>query len=276
MIHMIQKILYNVSVLWLILLLSACGKNIQQEDSMPPEITMEDTWQGQQEAYVPNEIAKNKMLRGREYYKMGKNKLALDILKETVAQTPEYADAHHLLALVYNTMNTPKGARWHYKKALSLKNNDPMLHNSYGQFLCHQQAWEAADKHFLSSAEHAKSQNWYPEIPYTNAGWCAFTYKNNISQAESYFRQALEHNSKYPRVLYLMAWLQYKEKKYEQARHYLEGYEREAKPFPPTLLLRIRIERALNNVEMEQKYTLYLRQNFPLSQEALTINQSTP
>ncbi|MCK5662209.1 MAG: type IV pilus biogenesis/stability protein PilW [Thiotrichaceae bacterium] len=260
---MMQKI----SILFLVLLLNACGENIQDDNAI-----QNDRWQGQTDDYIPNEIVKNKMLRGIEYMKLKKNTFALDILKKAVALDPNYGDAHHTLAYLYDRMKIIDGASWHYQKALSLKPNDPLIHNNYAQFLCQQKQWETANKHFLQAVEHA--QQWYPEIPYTNAGWCALSYNNNFSQAKKYFHQALQKNKKYARPLYLLALVNYKQKRYAQARHYLQQYELNAKPTPQTVWLRIRVERFLNQNNAVSKYSLYLRQNFPTSQETQLLNQS--
>jgi len=79
-----------------------------------------------------------------------------------------------------------------------------------------------------------------------NSGLCALR-AHNSTQAETYFRQALQKNPKFPRALFRMAELSYEQKYYTQAYEYLQRYIEIAKHTPQTLWLGIRIERALNN-----------------------------
>lgn len=242
--------------LWLMVsVLSACGANIQDDN------------------YTSNSKAAENYLRlGIEYMRLGKNDIALGKLEKALKLDNNYADAHNTIAIFYDKLlgETYK-ARQHYQKAVELKPKDSDIHNNYGQFLCKHDQRKQAHKHFLQALKNRLYK--YPEIPYTNAGLCALRYQD-FTQAETYFRKALQKNSKFPRALYKMAELSYKHKLYEQARDYLQRYLEVAKHTPKTLWLRIRLERKFNNRDAEASYAMLLLRNFPDSEETQLLNQS--
>jgi type IV pilus assembly protein PilF len=265
--QMKREKLRNLCLLWLIVL-SACGTNIQDDDytlNKAAKIYLQD------DDYTPNKAAKIYLQLGVEYMRRGQHDLALKKLEKSLRLDKNYADAHNAIAVLYERLDINDKARQHYQKAVRLKPKGSDIHNNYGQFLCKHGQWEKADKHFRKALENPLYKT--PETPYTNAGLCALRY-GNPRQAETYFRQALQKNPKFPRALYHMADLTYKQKRYGQARNYLQRYDKIAKPTPKTLWLGIRIERTLNNREAEANYALLLLRHFPDSEETQLLNQS--
>ena len=246
---------HRLCLLWLMInVLSACGSNVQDA------------------SYIPNKIAENNMLRGREYMKLQQFDRALKLLKDSLKLDQNYADAHSAIAVLYDRyLRDYEKAKQHYLKAVALKPNDADIHNNYGQFLCGRNRWEEAEKHFLKALESPSYQT--PEIPLTNAGLCALRNNNSI-KGETYLRQALQRQHKIPIALYYMAHLSYEQKRYVPARQYLQRYSEIAKHTPKTLWLGIRIERTLNNRDTEASYALLLRKQFPDAVETQLLNQS--
>ncbi|MDM8561000.1 type IV pilus biogenesis/stability protein PilW [Candidatus Parabeggiatoa sp. HSG14] len=215
--------------------------------------------------------ADNNMQLGVEYLRRGRNDIALDKLKKALNQCANHAEAHHAIAVLYERLGEDDKAKPHYQKALTFNTQNSDVHNNYGQFLCKQKQWEEADKHFLEALKNPTYGT--PEIPYTNAGLCAL-HNNNFAKAETYLRKALQKNSQFPRALYQMAQLNYEQKNYKQARYYLQRYTEIANHTPKTLWLGIRIERIFHNQDTEASYALFLRRNFPDSEETQLLNQS--
>lgn len=239
---------------FIISVISACGRNIQNNDNA-----------------FDKEAAKNAYLQlGIEYMRHGDNKKALNPFKKALELDHNYAEAHHVIALVYEKLGKTKQARRHYQKALSLKPKDSHTLINYGSFLCKRNQWEEADKHFLKALENPAYKS--PEIPYANAGLCALRNKN-FTKAETYLRQALQNNPKFSRALYYMARLNYEQGRYKQASEYLQRYTNIAKHTPQTLWLGIRIEGKLNNQEAQASYERLLRNQFPFALETQKLNQ---
>ncbi len=260
---------------WLCLMvgvLSACGQNVQDNEPTTYTSTTSNPWQARQNVETSSEkMAKTYLQLGIEYMRAGQNNVALKELKKALNVDNNYADAHNAIAVLYERLGAYDQAKKHYQIAEKLKPNDSDIHNNYGQFLCKHKQWPEAEKHFLKAVENPLYQT--PEIPYTNLGLCALQYKDT-AKAETFFHKALQKNPKFPRTLFQMAQLTYEQGRYQQARDYLQRYLEIAKHVPQTLWLGIHIERALNNREMEARYTLSLRRDFPNSKEAKLLNQS--
>jgi len=251
------KNLYQLSLVWFIVsIISACGQNIPKDNLIL--------------AKKCDEVAKTYLQLGVEYMRRDKNDIALGRLQKALEIDQNCAEAHNAIAVLYERVGLDAKAIQHYQKAISLKPNGSDVHNNYGQFLCKREQWQEADRHFLKALQNPVYST--PEIPYTNAGLCALRSKN-AHKAETYLRKALHKNPKFTRALYQMANLSYEQKHYVQAREYLQRYLRIGKHTPQTLWLGIRIERILNHRDIEAKYILLLRKNFPDALETQLLNQ---
>ncbi|OQY52542.1 MAG: type IV pilus biogenesis/stability protein PilW [Candidatus Parabeggiatoa sp. nov. 2] len=243
-------------LLWLVVnLLAACGGQKIQDNNYTPD----------------NEAAKINLQLGVEYMRRGQNDIALNKLQKALILDNYYADAHNAIAVLYEHLGVDDEARRHYQTAVTLKPKGSDIHNNYGQFLCKHGQPEAAFQHFLKALEDPVYR--FPETPYTNAGLCALRHKDSI-KAETYFRQALQKNPKFPIALYHMAQLSYEQRGYNQARDYLQRYLKVAEHTPKTLWLGVRIARALNDRDAEASYALLLRRKFPDALETQKLYQS--
>ena len=253
--------LYSLCLVWFIVsVVSACGQNIKNDNRIPDD------------NYIPtDEVAKTYLQLGVEYMRRGKNDIALTKLQKALQVDDNYASAHNAIAVLYERLGLDNEATQHYQRAMALKPNGSDIHNNYGQFLCKHKQWDKAEKHFFKALENPVYRT--PEIPYTNAGLCALR-SNNTTKAETHLRTALQKNPKFPRALYQMANLSYEQRRYVPARDYLQRYLKLADHTPQTLWLGIRIERVLNNKDMEAKYILLLRKEFPDAMETQLLNQS--
>jgi type IV pilus assembly protein PilF len=221
--------------------------------------------------HKPNKVVENNMLRGAEYIKMGKYDIALERLQEALTQDPNYAEAHDVIAVLYELLGKFEEAGKHYETAIILKPNDSDIHNNYGQFLCKQSQWPQAEEHFLKAAKNPLYRT--PYIPYTNAGVCALLRKQDPSQAESFFRKALQSQPKFDKALYWMAQTSYNQGFVTQAQDYLKRYLEVAPHTPETLWLGIRIELALNNKKTATDYAAQLRSQYQDSEQTRLLNQ---
>jgi len=239
----------------IIAIVSACASNINTDNN---ETKAEKT-------------AKIYTNLGIEYMRRGRYDISLQKFEKALKLNKYSADAHNGIAVLYQALKVDDKAKLHYQLAIELQPKDSDILNNYGQFLCKEGNWKGAEKHFLKALDNPVYQK--PEIPYTNAGLCALEH-NYHSQAESYFRKALQKNPKFPRALYEMAELSYKQRRYEQARNYLQRHDEIAKHSSKSLWLRFRVERSLGNQDAEASYALLLRRSFPDSNETQLLNKS--
>jgi len=205
------------------------------------------------------------------YLQQGRVAVALEKVKRGLKLDSSSADAHNVIALIYERLGELSLAEQHYKKALNLNSNDPYILNAYGSFLCTQERYPEANRHFMAALRNALYPT--PEVALTNAGICT-DLQQNYEQAETYYRQALRANAKFPTALQRMAKISFNKQNYLSARGYLQRYLEVAQHTADTLWLGIRIERELGDLDTLASYELLLRAKFPDSEEMRAFEES--
>lgn len=209
--------------------------------------------------------ADNYVQLGIEYAKQGDYNTAVAKLQKALEIEPDFANAHHVMALVYNRIGDKQQAEQHFKRALELDPNDSQTLNDYGLFLCAGGKHQAADELFARAV--ANPLNATPEIAHANAGLCA-ARAQNYPQAEKYLRAALADNPRLPTALLEMADISFRLNRYLPARGYLQRYLESARHSARSLWLGIRIERQLGDRDAAASYALALKSKYPDSEEA--------
>jgi type IV pilus assembly protein PilF len=209
---------------------------------------------------------------GVAYLQQGNRDLAMQKLQKALEQNPDNANAYLGLGLLYDSIGDTGKAQNSYEKALDKAPDDPDVQNNYAVFLCQHGQQKKSEKYFLAAAQNALYAT--PDAAYTNAGVCASQIPD-MKTAEQYFRKALDINPIFPGALYQMAQLSYQQKKYLQARAFIERFNSASKqPRPEVLLLGVLTERALGNEQNATAYARKLRTLFPDSPQAQQIDHS--
>lgn len=208
---------------------------------------------------------------GVEYMNNGQNETALKKLQRALEIDSNYAQAHNALALLYIRLGENEKALASFKRALDLSPNDPNILNNYGQFLCHIGQPAEGQQQFVLALKNPLYQN--PEVAYTNAGICA-EQQRNLAGAETFLRQALEHDPKMPVTLLEMTKVSLQQQKYLPARAYLERYAAVAPHSAQSLWLGVQVERKLGNKDAAGSYAVALKGKYPDSAEARQLQES--
>ena len=213
----------------------------------------------------PEEAARLNLQLGAQYLQRGDLNLARDKLTKAIEQDPKLVGAHLTLALVYERARELDKASRHYREAVRLAPDDANVLNSYGGYMCRRNEREEGVRSF----EKAATTPFYrtPEIAWTNAGVCARGIPDPV-RAESFFRRALEENSRYPEALLQMADLTLAENRALASRAFLQRYEAVAPWGPDSLCLAVRVEDSLGDRTAARSYARTLREEFPESREA--------
>ncbi len=209
--------------------------------------------------------ADNYVQLGIEYAKQGDYNTAVAKLQKALEIEPDFADAHHVIAMVYNRTGDKQQAEQYFKRALELDPKDSPTLNDYGLFLCAEGKHQAADELFARALANPLYAT--PEIARANAGVCA-ARAQNYPQAEKYLRAALSDNPKLPTALLEMADISFRLNRYLPARGYLQRYLENARHTARSLWLGIRIERQLGDRDAVASYALALESKYPDSEEA--------
>jgi len=197
---------------------------------------------------------------GIGYLQEGQSERAKVPLRKALELDPASADAHSVLALVFQVEMESKLADEHFRKALSQRPNDARLLNNYGSFLFEQKRYEDASQRYLQAAQDTM----YPERSrvFENLGMTALMLKQR-EQAKTYFERALRLNSSQPRAMLELAVLNYEDGLYVPARDYYEGFSQLSEQNARSLLLGARLAKIFDDRDRAATLGLQLRRLYP-------------
>ncbi len=208
---------------------------------------------------------------GIAYLRDNQPGIALKKLKKAISVDPQNAEAHNVIAILYERLGNFDLAGVHYDKAVHLQPKNPYIRNARGSYFCKQGLYEKAGEEFDS----ALSNPLYPTpwVAMTNAGLCA-ELSGNTDAAETHYRKALTSNERYSQALYQMAKLLQTQNNFLSARAYLERYNSVAKATAGSLWLGVQIERSLGDQMQMREYSKRLIEEFPDAPEIQYLRRS--
>ena len=210
---------------------------------------------------------------GQKYMELGKLELAQENLRKALNYDPKSIDAHTLLATLYDRVGDHPQALQNYREAAVLAPKAGGVNNNYGMYLCKLGQYPEARKYF----EIAFADGFYSAkaSAYTNAGTCELLAKGSLDRAESDFRGALALEPNNPQALFQLANVLYQKNDFFKARAFVQRYDALGQPNPDALLLARNIEIKLGHADAARDYAQRLRDQFPDSEQARTL-QSSP
>ena len=208
---------------------------------------------------------------GARYYRNGSYELARDRLLYSIDLESKNAVAHYTLALTYEALGNLRLATESYEQSVRIAPRNHQVQNAYAVFLCKQRDFDLARKHFDRAAGIENNDN--AEITLTNAGVCMMQQPDHV-QAESYFREALEHKVNYGEALIQMAVLKHSTGASLNARAFLQRYLNANKASASVLYLGVQIEEVLGDERARTEYSNQILRDFPTSPEARRILES--
>lgn len=208
---------------------------------------------------------------GVRYMEIGELKIAKDNLEKALDEDSSNPEIHNAAAAMYEKIREPEKAREHYQTSLNLDSENPQIQNNYGRFLCEQNSQAEGLEH-LNTALNMPLNNrrWFA---LTNAGRCLLK-SGHKTQAEAYFREALQLQADYPPALMEMAKINYDEGNYLFAKAFLQRYEVSSSATAESLWYAMQIELGLNHKNLADQYKMSLLNNFPSSDEAKRIKHA--
>lgn len=197
------------------------------------------------------------------YLQQGQIEVARERLEKALIADPESSQAHNMMGLVQWRLQEYVSAEHHFRKASDA--NDPDAQNNYGAFLCERSRMDEAKMWFDKAIANRSYKT--PAEANQNAGLC-FIKKPAPAVAEVYLREALRLNPNLAPSLLNLARIYFDAGKYVSARGFMQRYFEQATETPESLLLAVRIERAIGNKKEEAMYAFRLRAKFSDSPEA--------
>jgi len=183
---------------------------------------------------------------GATYLEAGRLQLANEKLEKALKQNPNSSDVNHYYAILQKRIGNNKAATKHFKKAISINKKNPQLINNYGTHLCQTGHYTEAVEQFDLAIKNPFYAT--PEYAYTNAGICLIKANDN-SQAEVYFRKALDKNSNFGSALFQMAKLNYHQGNFAKAQAFLLRYDEHNMPDNGSLSLCTKVNTSLGDMD---------------------------
>jgi len=206
---------------------------------------------------------------GQKYLAQGKLESALENLLKALAADPNYADAHTVIALLYEQIGDNPKAEENYRRAAQLMPKAGNENNNYGAFLCKLGRYDESAVYF----QKAVADPFYktPAVALTNAGTCAIK-GGKYDVAERDLRTALDYSPDNAEALFQMATVLYRKDDFFRARAFFQRYEGVGSPSADALLLGRNIELRLGNSKAATEYTRRLRSQFPDSEQSRSLD----
>ncbi len=217
-----------------------------------------------------NEASRVNTELGISYMQQGSLNLAMDSLKKAVEQDRSNAQAHAVLGVLHERLEQYDRAEASFRRSIRLESGVSWVHNNFGRFLCNRGNYREAQEQFRLAMQDPLYER--RELPLANAGACALRAGND-SEASEFLRRALEHSPNFAPALFEMARLQYRQEDYRSARDYFDRFRNVSGMNAEALLLGIRIEHALGNLDDAASLALRLRADYPDSEELRDYRQ---
>lgn len=205
---------------------------------------------------------------GVRYMEIGELKSAKENLEKALDWDSSNPEIHNAAAALYEQIKEPDAARSHYETSLRLDTENPQSQNNYGRFLCETGSLAEGLQH-LNTALNMPLNNrrWFA---LTNAGRCLLK-QGQKSQAEAYFREALQLQTDYSPALLELLKINYNDANYLSAKAFMQRFQHVSPPTPEFLWYAMQIELALDHKGLAEKYKNSLLNDFPSSEEALRV-----
>lgn len=198
---------------------------------------------------------------------------ALQEVNKALAVDDGDSQANNMMALIQQRLYNESKAERHFQKALSSDATNSEAHNNYAVFLCEHGRAKDAIAHFDAALSNPLYRS--QEKASLNAGLCLLRSPVKGLSAEKYFRNALKVNPRSVMGLYNMARISYASGQLFAARGFMQRFFEIAPDSPESLLLAVKVEKALGAKDTEAGYALRLRGKFPNSDEARQLVKIT-
>ncbi|GAA60124.1 hypothetical protein P20652_1988 [Pseudoalteromonas sp. BSi20652] len=235
----------------------------------------ESSYNGSNKPVVENKInnagaARTRIALALQYLKTGNNSQAKYNLERVAEFAPNLPEVHYSLAYYYQQVGESTLADKAYQKALEIKPDDPNTLNNYGVFLCGIDEYDRATDQFLKAIEVPS----YIRVAesYENLALCAIEF-NDFENAESYFKQALNHSSQRSSTLISLAALFYAKSDLHKASELLKRYEDTGRVSSRALMLSYLVKNRMGRIEDAEKISSTILQTYSASNEALAIRE---
>jgi len=248
-----KDILYKIPVLMLLSVIVGCASMKEQKTEEQKQMDLVGTY----------------IQLAAGYMQSGRLDFAKDYIEKALEIDANNSQANNVMAIVQWKLKDYGAADKYFRKAVREDPNNSAAQNNYGVFLCEQGKIDKAVRRFEKATDNALYKT--PAEANLNAGLCLMK-KPAPEQAEKYFKAALKADPRLPGALYHIAVINFEAGRAFPARAFIERYFAATRnDTPESLMLAIKIERALGAKDAEASYALRLRSRYPDSPQAKNL-----
>lgn len=238
---------------WLVVLVLACGL----VSACASGSRRSSSEAASDRAASPAEI---QVALGQAYLRQGMLDVAMEKLERALELDPRSANAHTVIAVLYQRIGDDERARDHYARAVALAPRSGDALNNYGTFLCGNREFAEAELLF----DRALKDPFYrtPAVALANRGSCQVK-AGQLDAADASLRRALEIDPRSAEALYSMASLALSRQDHLRARAFIERYLAAAPVSVDALRMAADIESRLGNTRGANEYRARIAREFP-------------
>lgn len=237
--------------------LAGCATPGGEGGTRPDMITESDEPEGRKRARIRMELAIG-------YFEQGQTAVALDELKQVIANDPTFPEAYNLRGLIYMRLNDLRQAEDSFRRAVALNPRDANTLHNLGWLQCQQSRFDDS----MRSFDQALSNPLYAGRAKTlmAQGVCQ-ARAGRGADAERSLSRAYELDAGNPITGYTLANLLYQRGDLSRAQFYIRRLNNTELANAETLWLGIKVERRLNDRVAMNQLGDQLKKRFPRSRE---------
>lgn len=238
-------------------LATGCATKPAEADAKRDIVTASDEPENRRRARIRMELAVG-------YFEQGQTNIALDELKQVLANDPNYPQAYNLRGLIYMRLADNRLAEDSFRRAMALDPRDADTQHNFGWLVCQMGRYDEAARAF----EQAMSSPVYAGRAKTllAQGLCQ-ARAGRTAEAERSLARALELDAGNPITGYNLARLLHQRGELQRAQFYIRRINNSELANAETLWLGVKIERGLNDRVAMTQLAEQLRRRFPQSRE---------
>ncbi len=218
----------------------------------------------------PARRARLRMELASGYFEQGQTEVALDEIKRVLLVDPNNSDAFNLRGLVFMRLGDNRQAEENFRRALSIKPNDPGTVHNLGWLMCQEAKYPLAFRFFQQALDNPN----YRDIPrsFLTLGLCQARSGDRVS-AERTLTRSYELDPGNPITAFNLAQLTFEKKDFARTQFLLRRINSTEQANAETLWLGARVERQLRNEDGVSQLGDQLRKRFPNSRQTRQLDR---
>lgn len=198
------------------------------------------------------------------YFENGQTNVALDELKQVIANDPTFPDAYNLRGLIYMRLNDMRQAEESFRRAATLNPTDGNVQHNYGWMLCQMGRYDDAGRAFQAAMDNPQYADRAKTLMVQ--GLCQ-ARAGRRADAERSLARSYELDAANPVTGFNLANLLFQRGEFQRAQFYIRRLNNTERANAESLWLGIKVEQQMNDRVAMLQLADQLKRRFPQSRE---------